>query len=128
MIQLLKKYGKEIAKSLAVSLFFSAFFITLVGITFQKPIQNAITLVNKLSFVPTKDTNEIKIDQVKKRLVKYPTYGTIWATLQIPDIQLKLSVYHGDSLNLLRYGVGHYAGSYFPGEGGSVSFAFFKIF
>ena len=29
----------------------------------------------------------------------------------------------GDTLDILRYGVGHYAGSFFPGEGGSVIFA-----
>ena len=31
-----------------------------------------------------------------------------------------MPVYHGDTLDILRYGVGHLAGSYFPGEGGGI--------
>ena len=29
-------------------------------------------------------------------------------------------MYHGDALRILKYGVGHHAGTYFPGEGGTI--------
>ena len=38
-------------------------------------------------------------------------------------MKLELPIYHGDTLKILRKGVGHYAGSYFPGENGTVLLA-----
>ena len=55
-----------------------------------------------------------------KVLVNYPEYGTKYATIEIPKIDVNLPVYFGDSLEVLKLGVGHSTGSYFPGEGGSI--------
>ena len=43
-----------------------------------------------------------------------------YATIKIPKIDVDLPVYYGDSLDVLKKGVGHSSGSYFPGEGGSI--------
>ena len=50
----------------------------------------------------------------------YPEYGTKYATIEIPKINVKQDVYFGSSLEVLKKGVGHDSGSYFPGEGGSI--------
>ena len=50
----------------------------------------------------------------------YPEYGTQYATLEIPRLNLNVPVYFGDTLEILKKGVGHSSGSYFPGEGGSI--------
>ena len=50
----------------------------------------------------------------------YPEYGTKYATIKIPKIDVELPVYFGDTLEVLKKGVGHSSGSYFPGEGGSI--------
>jgi sortase A len=49
--------------------------------------------------------------------------GVKFATISIPSIDLKLPVYHGDTNKILRKGIGHYAGSYFPGENGTIILA-----
>ena len=44
----------------------------------------------------------------------------IYATIKIPSISLELPVYFGDTKEILSKGVGHYSGSFFPGENGSI--------
>ena len=36
---------------------------------------------------------------------------------------MNLPIYYGDTLKILRYGIGQYAGSYFPGENGTIILA-----
>jgi len=117
----LKNVFKGIAKNIAVSFFFTTFLIFLFFLFGEKYIKPYFSLASNLSYSPIKKENRnISFDQVKKRLADYPDYGTIWATIKIPKLNLELPVYHGDTLDLLRYGVGHLAGSYFPGEGGGI--------
>ena len=116
-----KNVLKGIAKNFAVSFFFVAFFAFLFFLFGEKQIKPYFSLASNLSYSTIKKENtDISFDSVQKRLLDYPNYGTIWATLKIPTLNLELPVYHGDTLDLLRYGVGHLAGSYFPGEGGSI--------
>ena len=106
--------------------FFSAFIIFLVLFFAQEQIDKTISLVNKfavLSASTSKKEADIKIDKIKKRLVEYPNYGDVFASIQIPSISVDVNVYHGDALRLLKYGVGHHAGTYYPGEGGTILIA-----
>ena len=79
-------------------------------------------LANKVSININKDKEQqpITIDEEKKSLDSYPEYGTQYATIEIPRIGANLPVYFGDTLEILKKGVGHSSGSYFPGEGGSI--------
>ena len=43
--------------------------------------------------------------------------------LKISSVGIDLPLYYGDNLEVLSYGIGQYAGSYFPGEGGSIILA-----
>ena len=56
----------------------------------------------------------------ESKIKNYPEYGTQYATIEIPKIDVNLPVYFGDTLEILKNGVGHSSGSYFPGEGGSI--------
>ena len=126
MHNLNKKKVKAIVKNLAVAFFFTAFFIFLVLILFQKKIDKAVTLINKVAVVSaSKDKKKanIKLNKVEKRLVEYPNYGDVFGTIKIPSQSIEASIYHGDALRLLKYGVGHHAGTYFPGEGGTILIA-----
>ena len=60
------------------------------------------------------------IREEKKSLENYPEYGTQYATIEIPRIDVNLPVYFGSTLDVLKNGVGHDSASYFPGEGGSI--------
>ena len=118
--------AKAIVKRLIIAFFFSAFVIFLVAIFVQSKLEKTISLINKFavfSASTSKKEANIKIDKLKKRLIEYPSYGDVFATIQIPSIGVDVNVYHGDALRLLKYGVGHHAGTYFPGEGGTILIA-----
>lgn len=118
--------AKAIVKRLMIAFFFSSFTIFLVAIVAQDKLDTTISLINKfavLSASTSKKEANIKMDKLKKRLVEYPSYGDVFASIKIPSIGVDVNVYHGDALRLLKYGAGHHAGTYFPGEGGTIMIA-----
>ncbi|MFR1776562.1 MAG: class D sortase [Clostridia bacterium] len=78
-----------------------------------------MTLINTISI---KKEEKVEIETVieDNKLKNYPEYGTSYATINIPKININLPVYYGDTMEILKKGVGHSSGSYFPGEGGSI--------
>lgn len=115
---------KVIVKQLAIAFLFSIILISGLLFVFGEDINLYINLLDKMTVVSIKQENEnIHLDTASKRLVNYPSYDSIFATLTIPSINVEAPLYHGDSLDILKKGVGHYPGSYFPGEGASVILA-----
>jgi len=123
MLNRVFKTLKEIVFDLALSFFFAALFLVIFHLLFSEKINFAISFLQKVTIVNHKQEEKIFLDLKKQRLDHYPSYGVKYGTLKISSISLELPIYHGDTLDILRYGVGHYAGSYFPGEGGSVILA-----
>ena len=121
----INKKLKVIVKQLVIAFFFSAFSIFLISILAQSKIDRAIVLINKFATLDASNSKKsnIKINPVKKRLIEYPSIGEVWASIKIPSISVESTVYHGDALRILKYGVGHHAGTYFPGEGGTILIA-----
>lgn len=118
------KLIKEIVEQLAVSFLFSIVFLGTIYLIIADDLNFCISILNRMTVVTMKQENKtIKLDEVSKRLINYPSYNTIFGTIQIPTINVEAPVYHGDSLDILKNGVGHYAGSYFPGEGASIILA-----
>lgn len=78
-----------------------------------------MTLINTISI---RKEEKIEIETVieDNKLKNYPEYGTSYATINIPKININLPVYYGDTMEILKKGVGHSSGSYFPGEGGGI--------
>ncbi len=105
-----------------VALFITGIVIWAIHLIAGKQIDGTISLISKVSIdTPYKEhEQEINLIPEKKRLDSYPEYGTQYATIQIPKIDADLPVYFGDTLEILKKGVGHSSGSYFPGEGGSI--------
>lgn len=123
MLKSLFKNFKVIVKQLAIAFFFTSFFIFLLFTIFSNKIEATVKLINKMAIIETKGNSKkrnIKINTVTKKLTEYPLYGEIWARIEIPSVKIESNVYHGDNLELLKYGVGHHSGSYFPGEGGTI--------
>ena len=110
--------------SIVIAVIIIIFILGMIKTLFGTQIETAFMLANKVSINidSNKDnTNqETKIDTEKKTLENYPEYGTQYATIEIPRIDANLPVYFGDTLEILKKGVGHSSGSYFPGEGGSI--------
>lgn len=61
-----------------------------------------------------------QVDDISKLLSSYPEYGTKYANIKINKIDVDLPVYFGNTLDILKNGVGHDSGSFFPGEGGTI--------
>lgn len=79
-------------------------------------------ILNSITFKDNGEEVKVEYDFNERSLRRYPVYGTKYGTLKIDNINLNLPIYYGDNMRLLNYGVGHYAGSYFPGENGSIIF------
>lgn len=118
------KIRKATIISIIVALLFSVIVALAIKITAGKKISTAISLINKMSVESAeKNREKLVLNSEKKRLENYPAYGTKYGQLEIDSINLSLPIYLGDTVDILSYGVGHYSGSYFPGEGGSIIYA-----
>ena len=125
---------KILANKLALSFFITSIIILIIyAFIYNKCIYFA-NIINTTSIDLKTINKDTKYNINTKRIIDYPAYGDKYANLIIDSIDLNLPIYHGDNLNILSKGVGHYAGSYFPGEGGTVILAahntngFFKRF
>ena len=89
---------------------------------FGQEIDTAVVLLNTVAVELDENKEEVPtvLNEEKQTLENYPEYGTQYATIEIPRIGANLPVYFGDTLEILKKGVGHSSGSYFPGEGGSI--------
>lgn len=129
-----KSTKKLIATNVGIAFFFVSIFILLIYACFYQKIKYYSAIVNTVAVNGYDDTNKFEYDYEAQKIVNYPDYGKKFGNLKIAKIDLNLPIYHGDDLSILKKGVGHYAGSYFPGEGGTVLFAahntsnFFKRF
>ena len=112
---------KATIMSIIVALLITGLLVLGIYLFWGQEIGDIFSLVNKVSITDTKkEQGETKLSADKKILENYPEYGTKYATLEIDKINVNLPVYYGDTLDVLKKGVGHSSGSYFPGEGGSI--------
>ena len=119
----MRKFGVKTIKATIINLIVALLIIILtigaVKIFFGARIDEAVTLVSKVS-INDKNKNVQKTVLDNNKITNYPEYGTEYATIKIPKIDVDLPVYYGDTLEVLKKGVGHSSGSYFPGEGGTI--------
>ncbi len=121
MLKKLIKVIIAIVKQLAIAFFFATFIVVFISVFAKDEIDTLSSVINMISVVEKEaERVEVKYDTIKKKLANYPSYGTVWAKIIIPDININLDVKHGDDLATIKDTVGHYAGSYFPGEGGTI--------
>ena len=121
MPKFIKKTIKATILNIIVAFFIIVIVLGMVNLFFGARIGETISIASKITIdVENKqDIQPIEIDKNNK-IKNYPEYGTKYATIQIPKIDVNLPVYFGDTLEVLKNGVGHSSGSYFPGEGGSI--------
>ena len=112
---------KATISSIIVALFITGALILVIYLFLGQEIGEIFSLVNKVSITinENKAQEQTTIGETNK-LKNYPEYGTKYATIEIDKIGVNLPVYFGDTLEVLKKGVGHSSGSYFPGEGGSI--------
>lgn len=105
--------------SVIVAFILTMIFLLAINIIFGEEIKTATSLINKMAIeINTKPIEPLTISNNK--LDGYPEYGTQYGTMEIPGLNLYLPVYYGETLDVLKKGIGHSSGSYFPGENGSI--------
>jgi sortase A len=118
-----KNILKAIAKNLTIAFFISCLIVTILYFVCLKKLENYITLFNNFTYNGLNGSETVKMDSTTKELVEYPSYGSLFGTISMPTIDTTVNLYHGDDLDILKKGAGHYAGSFFPGEGGTILIA-----
>ena len=103
-----------------VALLSSITILFITYIIFSTKIESTISLINLISVDISSKKEIVTVIDKNNKIKNYPEYGTSYATIIIPKIDINLPVYFGDTLDILKNGVGHSSGSYFPGEGGSI--------
>ena len=114
---------KKFASNIAISFFFASLFVVNFYLFFENTVSSYVSLINTTAVKGRDEEKIAKYDSDSKRLIAYPKYGSKYATIEIASINLKLPVYYGDTKKILKKGVGHYNGSYFPGEDGTIIYA-----
>ena len=111
---------KATIKYLIVALFIIIVIVGAIYLLFGQEVNETFSIISKVAI----DIDNKKVEETQMKedntLENYPEYGTQYATIKIPRINVDLPVYFGDTLEVLKKGVGHSSGSYFPGEGGSI--------
>ena len=117
---------KATISSIIVALLITGTLLFGIKLFLGREIEKVFTLVNKVSITTNakaepEQTTISTDEETEQTIIKnYPEYGTQYATIEIDKIDVNLPVYFGDTLEILKKGVGHSSGSYFPGEGGSI--------
>ncbi len=116
------KYAiKATIKNIIVAFLIVIAFFGLIYVFLGRKIELNISLINKIAVDTSSKKNEVmSIDLDTNKIQNYPEYGTQYATIEIPKINVDLPVYFGSTLDVLKNGVGHDSASFFPGEGGSI--------
>lgn len=121
----IKNKQQSVIKATITNIIVAFMYVTVVVlfiyIFFSDSISKAISLIDTISIQTSKEElKDIKLNLTSKNLENYPEYGTKYGKIKIPSLSVDLPLYFGDTLEILKKGVGHYSGSYFPGEGGSI--------
>lgn len=120
MRKFIGKTIKATIMNVIVALFITVAIILAIYLFFGAGIDESISLINKVSIDIENKQIEATVINSENKIENYPEYGTQYGTIEIPKIDVNLPVYFGDTLEILKKGVGHSSGSYFPGEGGSI--------
>ncbi|MCI8309863.1 MAG: class D sortase [Clostridia bacterium] len=108
-------------RSLIVAFIYVFIFVGIVYFLFSSKISMAMSIIDTISVdTSNKILEDVKIDLETRNLRSYPEYGTKYGNISLPSLGLSFDLYFGDSLPILKNGIGHSSGSYFPGEGGSI--------
>ncbi len=87
---------------------FSTFMLFLTAyLVFEYEIENAISVIKIMSVDTSLKEYKVTSFDENNTLINYPEYGTQYANIEIPKIDVDLPVYFGDTLDVLKNGVGH---------------------
>lgn len=118
----MKNVFKAAIMSIIVAFLFIAILYTIIYVCAGDQIIEAISLINKVAMDNSMDKTgitEIKLSDNNK-LEEYPEFGAQYGTMKIESIGVDLPLYYGNTLDILKYGIGQSSAGYFPSQGGSI--------
>ena len=118
-----KFYIRIFATYVAISFLYTSIFVLITYFGLNNKITKYSNLINTVAINQTKEEKEVSFDNVQKKLTSYPSYGSKYGNIVISKVNIKLPLYYGDTPEILSYGAGQYAASYFPGETGTTIIA-----
>jgi sortase A len=86
----------------------------------EQPISNPVKTDGTSGRTTDKSGKTADTSGKSAKVKKKPSVGDTIGLLQIPRIKSELAIVEGTDPNDLRKGVGHYKGSYFPGQKGQI--------
>ena len=111
---------KATISSIIVALLIAGLLLLGIKLFLGRKIDEVFTLVNKVSIntdtkaEPAETTISTDTNTDKNTIKNYPEYGTQYATIEIDKIGVNLPVYYGDTLEILKKGVGHLENTSLP--------------
>lgn len=114
----LLKLLKATISKIIVAFLFVAIISSIYKICFKEKVETVTNLVSM--FAANKEFKTLDPVLEGNILLHRPLYGTEYARIKIPSIDVDLPLYYGEALNLLKLGIGQDSNSYFPGEGGTI--------
>lgn len=108
--------------SIIVAFLFIAILYTVLYVCIGDQVIMAISLVNKVAM--KNSTENVGIAEIKltenNKIKERPAFGSQYGTIKIPSIDVDLPLYYGNTLEILKNGVGQAPGGYFPSQGGTI--------
>ena len=127
---------KATISHIIVAFVYVLFLCAIIYFPFSNTISKAISLIDIISISSNNERPEksvaLRPKQIEKYpgndyinsstgdLKEYPEFGTQYGNIKIPSLNIELPLYFGDTLAILKNGIGHSSFSYFPGEGGTI--------
>jgi len=116
-----EKVNKVFIKSIMTSFIYIIIIFMLIYLFFSDSISTAFSMIDIVSIKDNKQIiTELKINPKTKRLENNPEYGKKYGQIKISSINIDLPLYYGNTISILKYGIGQTTRSYCPGEGGSI--------
>lgn len=118
----MKYFIKAAVMSIMVAFLFIAILYTTAYVVIGDQVIEAISLINLIGIDNTREAmqaTEIKFKD-NKYIEEYPEFGECIGNISIETINVDLALYYGNTLDILKNGVGIAPAGWFPGEGGSI--------
>ena len=112
-----RKSGKGILIGIPLLLFISG--VTLISIGTYNYLRYAFFL-SRIFIQSDYKPKANKQVTIEKKKVTFPSFGDEYGELTIKSSNIDVPIYFGDTEDQLLKGIGHYAGSRFPGENGNI--------
>lgn len=112
----------KLLKATIIKLIVAFLFIAIVLFAYKVCLEKKFETVSNfvLMFAANKEFKTLEPVLDGNILLHRPLYGSEYARIKIPSIDVDLPLYYGEALNLLKLGIGQDSNSYFPGEGGTI--------